>query len=309
MSYKEKYLKYKTKYSLLKQQIGNGFIIGELDTNPPILFDYTEGKIIGHVQFVNSYYELLKDLYINFYENLNFSNFAIFLYYMFKIRIYLHIWESIKIANSEVDNKNQNTLNYSQLVEKIKQLPIYTTRTGNDGNFFFIKDSFVAHIESDISRELLAQHDNFSRTILNIIGPLMRYRINLQLEDTKRELQKNEQELEREVHQFESMIIEPFIQHLYTNIHTILQRQYGIVFASNIIEEFKEYYINIQKQDRIEKEIIFLFENLENVRNKLVLDRDSRYPDSEKDVVTLHTRFLIEFDILREMLIRENILS
>ena len=62
MSYKEKYLKYKTKYSLLKEQIGGSFIKGDYDDDSPTaLFKYTSS--ISDMEFFHSYAECMQDLY------------------------------------------------------------------------------------------------------------------------------------------------------------------------------------------------------------------------------------------------------
>jgi len=310
MSYKEKYLKYKTKYSLLKEQIGGSFIIGDYDpASPTTLFDY-DSVIANNILFFNSYYECFQDIFINFYENHsqynldNFFNYTSFLYNMLKIRVYLWSLESYTDSNNTFLRNTGAFITYPELAPAIEQIEPYTTTGGYDGNVTFITNPFVANFEFNIHNKLLEMIDQAHNNI-NASIPHMSQDMTNQLQTNKTDLQSIITDINRQGNRLpkDDSTFNKYLDTKITEITLNINRTRNGVnspFRDDAMKDYKEYYRRIQIIERLKFEITKLYSELADVAAK-IRDGD-RYLSNDPNFGILHSRFQTEFDILEGQL-------
>jgi hypothetical protein len=315
MSYKEKYLKYKTKYSLLKEQIGGSFIKGDYDDDSPTaLFKYTSS--ISDMEFFHSYAECMQDLYINFYENNspymldNFNYYGFFLYIMLKIRIYLWFWEDRNDAVNTFLRNTNGFITYPELAPAIEQIIPYSTSGGYNGNDKFITDPFIAVIELLIYKNLLEKRDTFRNNISKSITISQKMSDELRNDDEflKNKLikikieQKSLPTDDRRFNQYLNEQIDKIAFQLHVNKNGAFSP-----FNRDVIQEYKKYYKDKQNIERLETEIKKLHSKLAAVAAKIRVN-EIGYLNQDLDITTLHERFQIEFSKLDELLHFERVI-
>ena len=320
MSYKEKYLKYKTKYSLLKKQIGGGFIFGEYKYDDRILlpalfnFDLNQHYTKKYEVYLNSFYECYLDLYSMFYkrEDFNINNrdnsysiFTSILDIMIKIRVFLD--EMIDILINNIKQLYDDFISKKvvpRFLQNIETIIFHDKQKKNEDELL-IDSFYIANIE-----ELLYKN------LKNNAKENLKYRLSedeVELKTLKREISQNTQESTEIVSQYNSkkeklLALNKLNDDKFDNYFTETKNkeqnkeEYNIDIDKNpdFVENFKQYYKFKQNKDRINIKLNILLEKLQIEYKKLEPSKKEQEPLENQNLNTLYDRFLEQIPIAEQ---------
>jgi len=296
MSYTEKYLKYKTKYALLKKQIGGGFIMGEYDdTNPIPLFDYIRRPT--QTEFITSYFECYKELYIHFCNDPDWSDYFIhytdFLFLILQIRVLLDLWQTHTnyISTTRAQRENQTT--YPRLLPIIEAIKPYFD------NDLYIHKEFMEDAGINFYNEVLPKHDEVI-TYLRTNIPHMTLDMSDRLRRDNQQLHEKIDEIRMKKQVSTRLNHEAFNYRLRDTIKTIIKDNTQINLRANpqLLDNYVRYYKNIQKLEIIELDIRYLLRLMGEISVKLI-DDQFKFDTGTHPLKTLYYRYGYEVNTLK----------
>jgi hypothetical protein len=308
MSYKEKYLKYKTKYSLLKKQIGGSFIFGDYSRLPALFnFDLTQHYTIKYEFYVKSFYDCYLELYSMFYKrddfNINnldysYSIFTSILDIMIKIRVFLD--EMIDILIEKIKQLYDDFISTEvdpRFLQNIETIIFHDTDKQEKNEDELLIDSFyIANIEDSLYFYLKNNARNYLYNRLS--------KEQVELASLNNKISQNRQESKYIVKQYNSkkeklLALNKLNDDKFDKYFTETKKEYNIDIDKNpdFVEKFKQYYKFKQNKDKINIKLKILLEKLQIEYQKLEPSKKEQEPLENQNLNTLYDRFLKQIPI------------
>jgi hypothetical protein len=287
MSYKEKYLKYKTKYSLLKEQKGGGNFLTEDDYREDpsyAMFNFSEEFLerdINITTLVTSFFYCYVQMYISFYHlNIFNGNRQLFLNYIEFLKKMIIITNFFRIAREltkMIDNIEINiyksilcntSINPKKFLSELKS--IYPDTRGN-GYDIFGDDIYPIDKEIELWNNLIVNFPTFETFIQqNSKNPTTDIvERNKALDYDRRSFEFEKQWLEdkrRSAVIDDPINSQPFLDFLDIQISAICSKN---KLECQGIKLYKAYYINIKRRENIVEKIKDNFSNFDDYKDKI----------------------------------------
>ena len=282
MSYKEKYLKYKTKYSLLKEQKGGGNFLTDDDYDEDLSYamfnfspDFLEKKIDGPI-LCGSFFHCYVKMYVSFYHHDIFNgDRQLFLNYIEFLKKFIVITNFFRIARELT--KTIDTLE----IQIYKNILLSTSINPNpkkflselksifydpdDGFDIFYDDIYPVDKEIELWHNLAFNFPTFKTYIQNnsTHPTTVIVERNNALDRDRRTFEYNRDELFKKKRD-DPINSKPFLDYLNEQILTICSKN-----ELDYQDIYKDYYININRREHIVMKMDHNIEQLRFFRDKI----------------------------------------
>jgi hypothetical protein len=287
MSYKEKYLKYKTKYSLLKEQKGGGNFLTEDDYHEDpsyAMFNFSEEFLERDINIsilLNSFFQCYAQMYISFYHLDIFNgNRQLFLNYIEFLKKFILITNFFRIAREltkridDIEIKIYKSILCSTSINPKKflsELKSISTDIRGDPHDIFMYDIYPIDKEIELWNNLISNFLTFETFIkTNSKHPTT----DIVERDKALNYDRRTFEYEKKwlVDKRRSADIDdPINSKLFLDY---LNEQILAICSKNKLEcqgikLYIDYYINIKRRENIVEKIKDNFDIFEDYRNKI----------------------------------------
>ena len=281
MSYKEKYLKYKTKYSLLKEQKGGGNFLtdDDYDKDPSYAMfnfspDFLEQKIDVPI-LCGSFFHCYVKMYVSFYHHDKFNgDRQLFLNYIEFLKKFIVITNFFRIAREltkTIDYQeiqiykiilSNPSINPKKFLSELKSID----GGQDDAHDIFDDDIYPVDTEIELWHNLAFNFPTFKTYIQNnsTHPTTVIVERNNALDRDKKTFEYERDQLFKKKRDDDPINSKPFLDYLNKQILTICSKN-----KLDYQDIYKDYYINIKRREHIVMEMDHNIGQLRSFRNKI----------------------------------------